>query len=118
MHPALDTSCIELIIRKGFRREIDSYSAFRENDRLTLTGLHGWLQERGVRRLFLAGLALDFCVAWSAEDAIELGYEVVVIVDACRGINAPGEQGGSAGAALERLRNLGVVLTTAAAVSS
>ena len=118
LHPAFDTSRVELILRKGFRPEIDSYSAFRENDRRTLTGLHGWLQERGVRRLFLAGLALDFCVAWSAEDAAELGYEVVVIVDACRGINAPGEQGGSADAALERLRALGVTLTTAAAVST
>ncbi|MBV8913372.1 MAG: bifunctional nicotinamidase/pyrazinamidase [Acetobacteraceae bacterium] len=118
LHPAFDTSRVELIIRKGFRPEIDSYSAFRENDRRTATGLHGWLQERGIRRLFLAGLALDFCVAWSAEDAAELGYQVVVIVDACRGINGPGEQGGSADAALERLRRLGVILTTAAAVST
>lgn len=113
LHPDLDTRRVELILRKGFRPGIDSYSAFRENDRATTTGLHAWLQERGTRRLFLAGLALDFCVAWSAEDAAGLGYQVIVIVDACRGIDIPGEGGGSVAAALGRLRNAGVTLMDA-----
>lgn len=113
LHPALDTSRIELILRKGFDPEIDSYSAFRENDKATVTGLHGWLQARGVERIFLAGLALDYCVAWSAEDALELGYEVVILVDACRGIDLPGEGGkGGVAVALERLRARGAHLIT------
>jgi len=113
LHPGLDTRRVELVLRKGFRREIDSYSAFRENDKATTTGLHGWLQERGARRLFLAGLALDFCVAWSAEDAAALGWEVVVITDACRGIDIPGEAGGSVALALARLQERGVTLVNA-----
>ena len=114
LHPELDLRRVELILRKGFRPAIDSYSAFQENDRATTTGLHGWLQARGVRRLFLAGLALDFCVAWSAEDAAALGYEVTVIVDACRGIDLPGPDGGSVSAALARMRDAGVSLINAA----
>ena len=78
-----------MIIRKGFHRDIDSYSTFFENDHRTPTGLDGWLRQRGFRRVFLAGLATDFCVAWSAEDAVRLGYEVLVIEDACRGIGVP-----------------------------
>src|SRR5215470_8291574 len=74
---------VEVIIRKGFHRNIDSYSTFFENDRRTATGLDGWLRQRGFRRVFLAGLATDFCVAWSAEDAARLGYTVFVIEDAC-----------------------------------
>ena len=89
LHADLDQRRVEIVLRKGFRPEIDSYSAFRENDRKTVTGLHGWLQARGFRRLFLAGLATDFCVAWSAEDAAELGYEVFVVEDCCRGIGLP-----------------------------
>ena len=79
-----------LVLRKGFRPEIDSYSAFYENDRETATGLAGYLRERGFRRVFLAGLALDFCVRYSAEDARREGFEVVVIEDACRGIDVEG----------------------------
>jgi nicotinamidase/pyrazinamidase len=79
-----------VIIRKGFFRHIDSYSAFFENDRTTATGLDGWLRARGFSRLFLCGLATDFCVAWSAEDAAGLGYETFVIDDASRGIGLPG----------------------------
>ena len=75
LHPDLDQRHIELVLRKGFRPGIDSYSAFRENDRTTGTGLDGWLKARGVRRLFVAGLATDYCVAWSAEDAVGLGFE-------------------------------------------
>ena len=79
-----------LVIRKGFRRTIDSYSAFYENDRTTPTGLAGYLRERGLRRVFLAGLAFDFCVRYSAEDASREGLEAIVIEDACRGIDVDG----------------------------
>ncbi|MBL6458934.1 bifunctional nicotinamidase/pyrazinamidase [Belnapia sp. T6] len=94
LHRDLAQARIELVVRKGFRPEIDSYSAFFENDRKTTTGLHGWLQARGVSRLFLAGLASDYCVAYSAEDAARLGYQVFVIEDACRGIGLPVAGGG------------------------
>ena len=77
----------ELILRKGYHRHIDSYSAFYENDRTTRTGLSGYLRERGCRRVFLVGLAFDFCVRYSAEDAMREGFDVVVIEDACRGID-------------------------------
>jgi len=86
LHRGLDTARLEAVIRKGFHPEIDSYSAFFENDRITPTGLDGYLRARGFRRIFFAGLALDFCVAWSAEDAARIGYEAFVITDACRGI--------------------------------
>ena len=86
IHPAIDQDRVEAIIRKGFRPSLDSYSAFFENDRRTSTGLDGWLRGRGFSRVFLCGLATDFCVAWSAEDAVRLGFSVVVIEDACRGI--------------------------------
>ena len=89
-HPSLDLKHCELILRKGFRREIDSYSALFENDRQTPTGLAGYLQERELRRLFLVGLATDFCVAYSAHDARRLGFEVTVIERACRGIDLGG----------------------------
>ncbi len=89
LHPALDTARIEVIIRKGHDPAIDSYSTFFENDHRTSTGLEGWLRSRGFSRVFLAGLATDFCVAWSAEDAAALGFEVIVIEDACRGIGLP-----------------------------
>jgi len=77
----------ELIIRKGFRHEIDSYSAFYENDGTTPTGLDGYLRERGFERVFIVGLALDFCVRFSAEDAWKLGYSTIVIEDVCCGID-------------------------------
>ena len=80
----------ELVLRKGYHREIDSYSAFHENDRKTRTGLAGYLRERGFRRVFLAGLAFDFCVRYSAEDARREGFEAIVIEDACRGIDIDG----------------------------
>ena len=89
LHPGLNTSRIEVIIRKGYDRNIDSYSAFFENDHRTSTGLDGWLRSRGMTRIFLSGLATDFCVAWSAEDAVRLGFDVVVIEDGCRGIGLP-----------------------------
>ncbi len=89
IHAAIDQTRIELVIRKGFRPNLDSYSAFFENDRATVTGLDGWLRQRGFTRLFLCGLATDFCVGWSAEDALRLGYDVTIIEDACRGIGIP-----------------------------
>jgi nicotinamidase/pyrazinamidase len=89
-HPNLHLPQAELILRKGFRPEIDSYSAFFENDRATPTGLAGYLNERGLKRVFLAGLAYDFCVGYSALDARRLGFEAVVIRDACRAIDLNG----------------------------
>ena len=89
-HPDFDAGAAELVLRKGFRRGIDSYSAFTENDRSTTTGLAGYLKARGFRRLFFAGLATDFCVRWSVEDACAAGFEVVLIEDACRAIDLNG----------------------------
>ena len=105
-HPALDIPHAALVLRKGFHAAIDSYSAFYENDRTTPTGLNGYLRERGFRRIFLAGLAFDFCVLWSAEDARRHGFEVVVIEDASRSIDLSG----SHAAAHRRLREAGVGL--------
>jgi nicotinamidase/pyrazinamidase len=89
-HSALDLPHAELIVRKGFRREIDSYSAFLENDHTTPTGLAGYLLERGLQRLFLCGLAYDFCVRFSAIDGKALGFECIVIEDASRAVGLPG----------------------------
>jgi nicotinamidase/pyrazinamidase len=89
-HPALLLPQAELIMRKGFRAEVDSYSAFYENDRVTTTGLAGYLRERGLTRIFLAGLAYDYCVAYSALDARRLGLPVVILKDACRAIDLDG----------------------------
>jgi nicotinamidase/pyrazinamidase len=89
-HPALAIPHAQLIIRKGYHPDVDSYSAFIEADRKTSTGLAGYLAARGLRRVFLCGLATDFCVAWSALDARRLGFEVVVIEDGCRAIDTAG----------------------------
>ena len=89
-HPALHLPQAELTLRKGFDPEIDSYSAFFENDRKTPTGLAGYLQERGMQRVFLAGLAYDYCVAYSALDARWLNRTAVVLQDACRAIDLDG----------------------------
>jgi nicotinamidase-related amidase len=89
-HPGLDTDAAELLVRKGFRIDLDSYSAFFENDRRTPTGLAGYLRDRGMRRLFVAGLATDFCVSFSALDASREGFEVFVIEEAVRGIDIDG----------------------------
>jgi nicotinamidase/pyrazinamidase len=86
-HPALHLPQAELILRKGYRPQIDSYSAFFENDRTTPTGLAGYLEERELTRVFLAGLAYDYCVGYSALDARRLGLQAVVILDACRAID-------------------------------
>ena len=105
--PALSIPRAELIVREGYRREIDSYSAFCEADGVTLTGLAGYLREHGFDRVFLAGLATDFCVAYSAVDARKAGFEVVVIEHACRAIDT----GGSLTAAWERMNDAGVART-------
>ena len=89
-HPALATDGADLVLRKGFRPAIDSYSAFHENDRRTPTGLAGYLRGRGVSRLVFVGLATDFCVAWSAIDGAREGFEVAVVEDACRAIDLDG----------------------------
>jgi nicotinamidase/pyrazinamidase len=89
-HPGLDIPHAALVLRKGFRRNIDSYSAFLENDHFTPTGLAGYLRERGLKRLFLAGLAYDYCVRYSAIDGTTLGFECLVIEDATRPVNLPG----------------------------
>ncbi len=111
LHRDIDQSRIEVVIRKGFDPSLDSYSTFFENDRRTPTGLDGWLRQRGFSRLFLCGLATDFCVAWSAEDAVRLGYQVFVIQDACRGIGLPTPDGRTTmDTTHDRLTSLGVTL--------
>lgn len=89
-HKSLHIPHAGLVLRKGTDLTIDSYSALYENDRRTPTGLTGYLRDRGLTRLFIAGLALDFCVRYSAEDAVAEGFSVVVIEDACRGIDVAG----------------------------
>jgi nicotinamidase/pyrazinamidase len=108
-HPGLDIPHAELVLRKGFRASIDSYSAFAENDRKTRTGLAGYLRERGIGRLYLAGLALDFCVLYSAEDGHAAGFSVSVIEDACRAIDVEG----SAAGARKRLAERNIPLVSA-----
>lgn len=89
-HPRLDTAKAQLVVRKGFHREIDSYSGFVEGDRKTTTGLAGFLKEKGFEQLYVCGLATDFCVAWTALDGRSAGFEVSVIEDACRAIDLEG----------------------------
>jgi len=107
-HPNLEAPHAELIVRKGFRGAIDSYSAFRENDRRTPTGLAGYLRERGFERLILCGLATDFCVFFSAIDGREAGFEVAVVTNACRGIDVDG----SLARAMRSMSEAGVTLLT------
>jgi nicotinamidase/pyrazinamidase len=111
-HPGLDLPHAELILRKGYAREIDSYSAFFENDRRTPTGLASYMRERGFRRLYLAGLATDYCVAYSALDAIRAGFAVVVLEDACRGIDLEG----SLARAMDEMRRARVTIGSTADV--
>ena len=105
-HTGLHTDPADLVIRKGFRAGIDSYSAFFENDRQTPTGLAGYLRDRGVTELTMAGLATDFCVAYSALDAARLGFGVTVLEAACRAIDL----NGSLAAARSQMRAAGVKL--------
>ncbi len=105
-HADLEVDRAELIIRKGFRPQIDSYSAFFENDHATPTGLAGYLSERGITSLVLAGLATDYCVAYSAIDAKKRGFEAEVVLDACRGIDLDG----SLDRMKREMQDVGVVL--------
>jgi nicotinamidase/pyrazinamidase len=105
-HPALEWTKAELVIRKGFRTAIDSYSTFFENDHETPTGLAGYLRERGISDVTLVGLATDFCVAYSAIDAMRLGFKATVLLDACRAIDL----GGSLDTMKQKMIEEGVVL--------
>jgi nicotinamidase/pyrazinamidase len=105
-HPALQWTKAEMIIRKGFRTAIDSYSAFFENDHATPTGLAGYLRERGIEELTLCGLATDYCVAYSALDAVQQGFHTTVRLGACRAIDL----GGSLKQMTETMREAGVRL--------
>lgn len=107
-HPAVKAAAdrAEMIVRKGYNRAVDSYSAFFENDHATATGLAGFLRERGFKRCVFAGLALDFCVRYSAEDAVAEGFEAAIVVDATRAI----DMDGSKAAALQALAAKGVAL--------
>lgn len=105
-HPSLDWQKAELVLRKGFRTPIDSYSAFFENDRATPTGLAGYLRERGLLSLTLVGLATDYCVAFSAVDAARLGFDVTVRMEACRAIDLAG----SLDTMIGTMRDAGVTL--------
>ena len=113
-HPGLDLTQAELIIRKGFRPEIDSYSAFFENDRKTTTGLGGYLRQRGFTRVFLVGLATDYCVHYSAVDAVGEGFQAVVVEDACRAIDLDG----SLAEARENMAKAGVSFITSERLSA
>lgn len=110
LHADLDATRAELLVRKGFRPHIDSYSAFHENDRASPTGLAGYLRERGFSRVFLCGLATDYCVAYSALDARRLHFDAVILLDACRAIDL----GGSLEQALAAMRAAGVSLAQSA----
>ncbi len=112
-HPALHLPQAELILRKGFRPHVDSYSAFFENDHTTPTGLDGYLRERGFRRVFLAGLAYDYCVHYSALDARRAGLEAVVLYDACRAIDLEASEARIAA----EFAQAGVVLAVSAELS-
>jgi nicotinamidase/pyrazinamidase len=105
-HPGLAASRAELVVRKGFRAAIDSYSAFRENDRKTPTGLAGYLRERGFERVTLCGIATDVCVFYSALDACEAGFATTLVLEACAGL----DHDGSLGRALDEMRRAGVEL--------
>jgi nicotinamidase/pyrazinamidase len=110
----LEVARAELVLRKGYHREIDSYSAFYENDRKTHTGLAGYLRERGFKRVFLAGLAFDFCVRYSAEDAHREGFEAITIEDGCRAI----DMDGSAEATRALFKTLGIACVNAADIKA
>jgi nicotinamidase/pyrazinamidase len=111
-HAGIEIPHAQLVIRKGHHRKVDSYSAFLEADRKTRTGLDGYLKSRGVKRVFCAGLATDFCVAWTAMDARRFGLQAVVIEEACRAIDT----GGSLAAALRGMKRAGVRRAAAGAV--
>jgi nicotinamidase/pyrazinamidase len=104
-HPGLRVEAASLILRKGVRKDLDSYSALFENDKTTPTGLEGWLRNVGAAGIWLAGLATDYCVYWTAIDALRLGFEVTIVEDAVRGVDVPE---GNVARVLAELRGLGV----------
>jgi nicotinamidase/pyrazinamidase len=112
LHAALDIPHAQLVIRKGHHKKVDSYSAFLEADRRTKTGLDGYLESRGVKRVFCVGLATDFCVAWTALDARRCGLQAAVIEDACRALDTEG----SLDAAWKAMKKAGVRRLASAAV--
>jgi nicotinamidase/pyrazinamidase len=105
-HPDLDVARADMIVRKGFRPDVDSYSAFFENDQTTPTGLEGYLRNRGIGKLVFCGLATDFCVAWSALDAARLGFDTSVRMDLCRAIDL----NGSLATARQTMQQAGIAL--------
>lgn len=107
-HSELNTEKTQVIIRKGFRENIDSYSTFYENDQITVTGLAGYLREREIKELYTAGLATDFCVKWSILDGIDEGFKMYLVQDAVRGINL----NGSLQTALDDMKEKGAVFVT------
>lgn len=107
-HPELNTEKTQVIIRKGFRTDIDSYSTFFENDKITATGLSGYLRERGVEELYATGLATDFCVKWSILDGLQEGFKMFLVQDAVRGIDL----NGSLQSALDEMKEKGAVFIT------
>lgn len=107
-HKDLTVDRAQLVVRKGFRRKIDSYSAFYENDRRTPTGLDGYFRDLNITHLVMVGLATDYCVFYSAADAVKRGYTVSVVEDGCRGIDLDGKMA----KALKDMRGMGVRLTT------
>lgn len=107
-HPNLMTKKSDVIIRKGFRKEIDSYSTFYENDQSTPTGLTGYLRERGIKELFTVGLATDFCVKWSILDGLKEGFKMILVQDAVRGIDL----NGSLELAMKEMKEHGALFST------
>lgn len=113
-HPGLRTERASIIVRKGFRPRLDSYSCFFENDRRTPTGLDGWLRGLGLSELYFAGLATDFCVLYSVLDALRLGYKVAVVADAVRGVDPPP---GGARRAMDEMRSRGAAFIESGALA-
>ena len=113
LHPDLGIPHAQLVIRKGYHPKIDSYSAFLEADRRTKTGLAAWLKAKGIERVFCCGLATDFCVAWTAEDAVRAGFRAALVEDACRAIDLDG----SLARARASMRKAGVRRVAAASLA-
>jgi nicotinamidase/pyrazinamidase len=104
-HSALETQRFQLILRKGMAPGLDSYSVFLENDKKTRTGLDGYLRSLEIKKIFLCGLATDYCVFYSARDAVSFGFETEVVIDACRGVDVPA---GNIEMAVRQMKNIGV----------
>ncbi|MCL2721058.1 MAG: nicotinamidase [Treponema sp.] len=114
-HPGLDLNPVTFIIRKGFRQELDSYSAFFENDSSTATGLEGCIKQTNIQTVIIGGLATDYCVLYSAMDSRRLGFHTIVVSDAVRGVNNPE---GSVEKAIETMKNAGIEFRTSQEILS